>query len=262
MAKLIRSDKKGRLEVAFSEGTVLVFGDAHYWPGDPSTAHRALVKFCKKLKPAFVVSHGDVIDGSSISRHPPIGWESCPSVQDEINICQKRLAEIEKAAPNAIKVWLLGNHDARFETRLAQVAPEFKHVHGIHLHDHFPRWERGMSLHIGGERGAIIKHNFKGGAHAPFNNALHSGRTTVTGHLHSAKVEPLTDYNGTRYGVDTGCLADIYHEAFQGYCADNPRNWRSGFCVLTWRDGLLLMPELVTVVDKDRVQFRGELISV
>lgn len=247
-------------EDGLQNGTVIVFSDAHYWPGEPSAAHRALVKLCKRLKPNIVVCNGDAIDGASISRHPPIGWESCPSVKEELEICQERLGEIAKAAFKAKKVWLLGNHDARFETRLAQVAPEFKDVHGIHLKDHFPDWTCGWSLFVGDQ--LVIKHRFKGGIHAAHNNAVWAGRSIVTGHLHSAKVTPFTDYNGTRYGVDTGCLADTYHDAFQGYLEDNPRNWRSGFCVLTFKDGELLMPELVLVTKPDQVQFRGELIDV
>jgi hypothetical protein len=251
---------KGRKELEVDNGVVIVFSDAHYWPGGASTAHRALVHFCRKLKPSAVICNGDAIDGSAISRHPPIGWESCPSVKEELEVCQERLGQIVDASEQATLVWLLGNHDARFETRLAAVAPEFRDVHGIHLKDHFPAWDCGWSLFINGD--VVIKHRFKGGTHAPFNNTLHSGLSTVTGHLHSAKVTPFSDYRGTRYGVDTGCLADPYHPAFQGYCEDNPRNWRSGFCVLTFLDGSLLMPELVLVFDENRVQFRGELISV
>jgi hypothetical protein len=251
---------KGRKELEVENGVVIVFSDAHYWPGEPSTAHRALLHFANQLSPQVVVCNGDAIDGSAISRHPPIGWESCPSVKDELEVCQERLNDIALAAGKAEKIWLLGNHDARFETRLAQVAPEFKDVHGIHLKDHFPDWDCGWSLFINGD--VVIKHRFKGGTHAPFNNTLHSGLSTITGHLHSAKVTPFSDYRGVRYGVDTGCLADPYHPAFQGYCEDNPRNWRSGFCVLTFVDGTLLMPELVLVFDENRVQFRGELISV
>lgn len=251
---------KGRRELSVENGTVIVFSDAHYWPGEPSTAHRALVEFCKRIKPVAVVCNGDAIDGSSISRHPPIGWESCPTVKEELEVCQERLGEITAAAGIATKVWLLGNHDARFETRLAQVAPEFKDVHGIHLHDHFPGWICGWSLFINDS--VVVKHRFKGGQHAPFNNTLASGLSMVTGHLHSAKVTPYTDYRGIRYGVDTGCLADTYHDAFQGYLEDNPRDWRSGFCVLTFVDGVLLMPELVLVYSPTSVQFRGEIINV
>jgi hypothetical protein len=252
---------KGRKEIDVENGSVIVFSDAHYWPGEPSTAHRALVEFCKRINPVAVVCNGDAIDGSAISRHPPIGWESCPSVKEELEVCQERLGEIAVAVNSETKkFWLLGNHDARFETRLAQVAPEFRDIHGIHLHDHFPAWGCGWSLFINDS--VVIKHRFKGGLHAPYNNTVTAGLSMVTGHLHSAKVTPHTDYTGTRYGVDTGCLADIYHPAFQGYLEDNPRNWRASFCVLTFVDGALLIPELCLVWDANHVQWRGEIIPV
>jgi hypothetical protein len=256
----VRARVKGREEVELENGIVLVGSDFHYWPGEPSVAHRAFVKFLKKLNPSIVVVNGDVLDASSISRHPPIGWNKIPSVKEELEVSQKRLAEIAKAAPKARKFWPLGNHDARFETRLAQVAPEFKDVHGISLADHFPEWKGCWSLHINDN--TVIKHRYKGGSHAPFNNTVASGMSIITGHLHSQKVIPYTDFHGTRYGVDTGCLADPSHDAFTDYTEDNSKDWRSGFCVLTYRNGLLLYPELVTVWDSNTVQFRGELITV
>jgi hypothetical protein len=256
-----QTEIKGRRQVELSDACVLVFSDAHYWPGAPSTAHRALIKFCKRLKPSLVVANGDVLDGCSISRHPPIGWNKLPSVKEELDVCKERLGEIVKAAPHARLFHLLGNHDARFECRLAQVAPEFKDVHGISLSDHFPGdWEPGWSLHINDN--TVIKHRYKGGVHAAYGNTVSAGRSMITGHLHSQKVTPFTDYNGTRYGVDTGCLADPYHDAFQDYTEDNSKDWRSGFCVLTYRNGCLLYPELVTVWDSNHVQFRGEIIEV
>jgi hypothetical protein len=256
-----RAEVKGRRHATLTDACAIVFSDAHYWPGKPSTAHRALIKFAKKLKPALVVANGDVLDGCSISRHPPIGWNKLPSVKEELDVCKERLGEIVKAAPHARLFHLLGNHDARLECRLAQVAPEFKDVHGISLSDHFPGcWEPGWSLHINDN--TVIKHRYKGGVHAPYGNTVSAGRSIITGHLHSQKVTPFTDYNGTRYGVDTGCLADPYHDAFQDYTEDNSKDWRSGFAVLTYRNGLLLYPELVTVWDASHVQFRGEIIEV
>jgi hypothetical protein len=251
---------KGRKEVELRDGVVLVASDFHYWPGKPSTAHRGLIKFCKKLKPALVIANGDILDGCAISRHPPIGWNKLPSVKEELEVCQERLGEIVKAAPKARRLWPLGNHDARFETRLAQVAPEFADVHGISLSDHFPEWEPCWSVHINDN--TIVKHRYKGGVHAPMSNIVASGRSMITGHLHSQKVSPYTDYNGTRYGVDTGCIADPLHDAFTDYTEDNSKDWRSGFAVLTYRNGLLLYPELVTVWDANHVQFRGEIIEV
>lgn len=249
----------GRTEIQLQNGVILVGSDAHYHPGEPSTAHRAYIHFAKKLKVDVVVQNGDVLDAASISRHPPICWQDVPSVKQELEICQERMGEIAKATRHARKIWTLGNHDARFETRLAMVAPEFKDVHGTSLSDHFPDWEKCSSIWVNDY--LVIKHRFKGGIHAPSNNTLWAGKTIVTGHLHSQTVREITDYNGTRYGVDTGCLADPYGPQF-GYLEDNPRNWRSGFCVISIRNGRLLRPELVSVVHSGLVEFRGELIEV
>ncbi len=204
--------------------------------------------------------NGDVIDACSISRFPPIGWESLPTVQQEIEAAQDRLHEIEQAAGKAHKIYSLGNHDSRFETRLATVASEFAKVRGMHLKDHFPLWQACWSIFVNDS--VVIKHRFKGGIHATHNNAIWSGRSIITGHLHSAKVTPLSDYNGTRYGVDTGCIADTEHRAFVDYTEDNPKNWRSAFCLLTFKDGRLLQPELAIVWDKNHMEFRGEVIRV
>ena len=75
-------------------------------------------------------------------------------------------------------------------------------------------------------------------------------------------MQPFSDYNGTRFGVDTGTLAEPYDEQFNNYMEDNPRSWRSGFIVLTFVNKKLLWPEIVHVVEENVVDFRGELINV
>lgn len=246
--------------IRIQNGIVLVASDGHYWPGKASTAHRALVHFARKLSPKAVIFNGDAFDGASISRHPPIGWEKRPTVAEELAACQLRLSEIREAAPFAQHIWTLGNHDSRFETRLASVAKEYANVKGLHLQDHFPDWTPCWSVWI--NQGVVVKHRFKGGMHAAHNNTLWAGKHMITGHLHSAKVAAITDYNGTRFGVDTGCIADPWGPQFRDYTEDNPLNWVSGFGVLTFHNGKLMWPELVTVWDKSTVQYRSELIKV
>ena len=257
--KRVASDVPGRVETTVHTGVVIVGSDAHYWPGEISTAHRGLVKFCKEYQPKVVVKNGDVLDGSTISRHPPIGWEKSPGLIAEIGACKDRLGEIVMAAPGAERYFPLGNHDARFETRLATVAPEYANVHGIHLKDHMPEWSPCWSVWINDN--VVVKHRFKGGIHAPHNNTMWAGKTLVTGHLHSQKVQPFTDYNGTRWGVDAGCLADPYGPQFQ-YLEDNPRNWRSGFAVLFFENGRLLQPQLAMVVEEGKIDFCGKIHEV
>lgn len=148
-----------RVEYGLENGTVLIGSDAHYWPGFISTAHKGFVHFARKLKPKIVCMNGDAFDGASISRFPPINWEDCPSVADEIEACKDRMGEIQKAAKNAKLVWTLGNHDGRFETTLATHAKEYAGMHGVHLKDHFPHWEPAWSLWINDD--VVIKHRYK-----------------------------------------------------------------------------------------------------
>jgi len=251
-----------RIHIKMRNGHVLVGSDAHYWPGKSSTAHRAFVKFADMYRPEILVQNGDVIDAATISRFPPIGWEKRPTIVQELAVARERLQEIEHASPASRFIWTLGNHDARFERRLATVAPEFAGVAGIHLRDHFPAWEPAWSVAVGGRDGVVIKHRFKGGTNAARQNAVSTGRSVLTGHLHSLKVSPLTDDNGTRFGVDGGMLADTHGPQFTGYLEDNTRDWRSGFVLLTFVNGKLLWPEVIHVVKPGTIEFRGKLIIV
>lgn len=253
-----------RYMAGIENGTVIVFSDAHLWPGIRTTAFKGLLWAIERLQPKAVVCNGDAFDGASISRFPRIGWDSKPSVIQELKACEMYLGEIEetakKARHNVKLIWPLGNHDSRFENRLAQNASEFEGVKGFHLKDHFPAWEPCWSTWL--TDNVVVKHRYKGGIHATHNNTVGSGKTIVTGHLHSLKVTPYTDYNGTRYGVDTGTLADIEGPQFVDYLEDSPTNWRSGFVVLTFVDGELLMPELAQKWSEGKIQFRGQIIDV
>ena len=242
-------------------GTVIVFSDAHFWPGVRTTAFRGLICMIERLKPGMIVCNGDAFDGASISRHARIGWDSKPTVIEEIKACQQRLAEIEEAAEGANLVWPLGNHCARFETFLASNAPQYEGVPGFTLKDHFPAWEPCWALKLNED--VVVKHRYKGGVHATHNNTVNAGTTMVTGHLHSLKVTAFSDYKPRpRWGVDCGTLADPDGPQFVDYLECSPTSWRSGFAVLTFRNGELLWPELVFARSDNSIEFRGEVISV
>lgn len=252
--------REGVIHHSMDYGVAVIFSDCHYWPGVISTAHRALVKMLPALRPSLVVANGDIIDGARISRHPRIGWDNTPKLRDELATAQQRLQEIAGAAQSARLVWPLGNHDARFETFLAAKSPEYEGVPGFTLKEHFPQWEPCWALEIG--KSAVVKHRWKGGKTATLKNTIEAGKSLFTGHLHASRVSPYTDYNGTRYGVDGGTMADPLGPQFVNYTEANPLDWRQSFAVATWRNGILLPPELVEVIDETHVAFRGELIKV
>lgn len=251
-------DHLSRANLALDEGIIMVASDCHYWPGESSTAHKAFVKLIKKLKPAVVCMNGDVFDGATNSRHPKAHWDTVrpPTVKEELETVADRLHEIKKASPDARHIWTLGNHDMRFEARLAQNVPEYEGVAGFSLKDHFPEWIHAMSLMVNDN--LMIKHRTnKSGVHATWNNVLHSGSIhIVTGHLHRLQATIFGNYRGHFWGIDTGTLADVDGE-HMGYGEDNPKNHASGFVVLTLVDGDLLYPEFCHVKN-DVAYFRGK----
>ena len=251
----------GHINLGMENGTVIVFSDAHFQLGRRTTAFKALLWLIGELKPKVVINNGDAFDGAQASRFPANGWDVTPTIIQELNACKMFLGEIQEAAGDAKLIFTLGNHDARFSTRLATVAPEFQGVEGFRLEDHFPDWTHVVSCMVSDS--LMVKHRWRSGVHATHNNAVNSGVSFVTGHLHSLKVNGWTDYTGTRWGVDTGTLAEPFGDQFT-YSENSPRNWRSGFAVLNLIDGHLLMPELCMVSDlgTDLVEWRGELIDV
>lgn len=257
---------KARIGLRIKDSVLPIAGDVHIWPGQRTTAQRAYVEIVKRLKPQFVIMVGDVFDGARISRHPRIGFlENRPKVSEELKAVGEYLDEIESVAPRGAKlIWCLGNHDARYESYIAQNAPEMEDVEGMHLKDRFPRWLPCWSVHINeGEPGhTVIKHRWHNGIHATYNNVLKSGTSFVTGHLHKLDSRKWADLRGIRYGVDAGFMADVDDEQFVHYTEDNPKDWTSGFPVITFKDGMLMRPEFVQKWDENRVQFRGELIKV
>jgi hypothetical protein len=252
-----------RFDLGILNGEVIVFSDAHFWPGIRTTAFKGLLHLIRNIQPHGVICNGDAFDGASISRFPRIGWDSTPTLVQELKACEANLGEIEDAARsarhNARRIWTLGNHDARFENRLAANAPQYEQVKGFSLKDHFPAWQPCWSVWNGN---TVIKHRYKGGLHATHNNTVNSGVNIVTGHLHSLKVTPFDDYNGTRYGVDTGTLADPLGPQFENYLEHSPTNWRSGFVLLTYRDGRLMWPEVCKVWGTGFIEFRGQVMDV
>jgi UDP-2,3-diacylglucosamine pyrophosphatase LpxH len=266
LGKILKSDNRvsptfhiqehsARANCEIENGVVMVASDCHYWPDVVSTAHQAFCKLISEIKPALVVMNGDLFDGAGISRFPKSSYTRLPTVKEELEAVNQRLAEIRKAAPPGTKFWwTLGNHDMRFEARLVSQVPEYEGVQGFTLKDHFPEWPMSMSLFI--NRELMIKHRFRAGVHATWNNTLYSGTSICTGHLHRLQATIMTDYNGTRWGIDCGTLADV-DGSHMHYGEDNPTNHCSGFAVLTIVDGTLLHPEFCTVVN-GRAYFRGK----
>src|SRR4051812_26206896 len=118
------SESHAVYKLSVTDGVVLVGSDAHIWPGELTTMQRAFLKFAKDTKPVAVIANGDFFDGARSSRHASIGWEGKPSVKRELEAVQDFMGALTIAAGKAKRIWPLGNHDMRFESRIAAMVPE------------------------------------------------------------------------------------------------------------------------------------------
>ena len=256
-----------RRGIQMESGRAIIFSDAHFYPDTETTAYQALLEAIKEFQPEVIICNGDAFDGTSISRHARINWSDAPTVMEELDAVKHYLGEIEGASKfKSNLIWTLGNHDARFETYLSNNVPQYGGITGFSLSDHFPTWKPCWSYFVNND--CQIKHKWKGGKFGGANNTLHGGIHIATGHTHVLSVDAYTDHspifqNGTRYGIQTGTLANPKGNQFIDYCEDNPVNWRSGFVLMTWHKSQLLMPEMFQVWDEEEgtVQFRGKIYT-
>jgi hypothetical protein len=255
-------DDNTQCNITLDNGIIMVGSDCHYNPKYITTAHRAFVQCVKYLKPKVIVLNGDLFDFATISAHHRIGWQEHPTVKEELEETQARLADIEAVRPAGCKLLItIGNHDLRFSGKLSNILPAYQGIQGFDIADHTPLWKWYWSIAV--NQNTMIKHRWHNGVHAVYNNILKSGWSFVSGHLHSLKVTPWTDYTGTRYGVDTGTMACVKDSQFI-YAENAPLNWRAGHAVLTYNNGKLMPPELAEVVDEDKglYYFRGQVMKV
>lgn len=227
------------------EYTAVIFSDTHWWPNVESPATWIMLEIIQHLAPDVIIANGDILDGATISRHPRIGFDSRPTLKDELDTVKNWMDLIKEASGEADLLRTVGNHDSRFESYLSNHSPQFEGISGTSLKDHLPDWSESWAINLNNQ--VIVKHRWRGGRHAAANNTLHAGVSTITGHTHRLKADPYTDYRGTRWGCECGTLAEPQGPQF-AYSECNPLDWQCGFMVVHMSpEGIIGQPERVFV---------------
>lgn len=247
-----------RRNFEITDGVVVVFSDPHWLPDHATVGQDALEAIIGRLKPQLIVCGGDALDGNTISRFDPTrGHHKRFSVREELDTCVMHFQAIQKVAGKARLAWCLGNHDVRLSRYVAVQAPYMLDMPFTRLDDWFPAWPLSWTVEInsGAPGMTVIRHrNQAGMLHL---QAQKAGVHYVHGHLHRLNVHRAATFQGVRYSVDTGSVADPASDAFD-YAEGGPDH-AQGFAVLTFRDGLLMPPELCEVV-RGQAWFRGEQV--
>lgn len=235
-------------------GTAIIFSDAHFWPNCTGPAYYGLLEVISKLKPKVILDNGDSFDGASISRHSPISFEHLPTLADEYENCKAHMKEIKDVAPKKVKLYRnVGNHDLRFEAKMASKVPEMIGMPSTTISELFPEWKHNYSVVFNDD--VIAMHKWHCGIHAAWNNVLKGGKSIITSHTHRLGVRFHTDYSGKRFAGETGTLADPKGPQFS-YGLDTPGNHQEGFMVIDF-DEHGAHPDVAELVG-DRIRLRGK----
>lgn len=103
---------------------IVVASDLHSYFVDPF-ALDVLIESIEMVQPDVVVLNGDVVDFPQISRHRQLPGHFNLSLQGEIDFAREKiLRRVRQAAPEAQIDFVLGNHEYRLVTYVADTAPQ------------------------------------------------------------------------------------------------------------------------------------------
>jgi len=239
------------------DGVVVVFSDAHWLPDHHPRGLDALLQVIEELKPDLIVANGDLLDGGTISRWDPTrGHHKRYSLREELDILKENCDAIRGAAGKAQLSYTLGNHCARLSRYIAVHAEQALDLPYTRLEDWLgPAWPISWTVEVNPETVGmtVIRHrNQSGMLHL---QAMRAGCHYVHGHLHRLGSHRHPTFNGIRYSVDTGSLADPESDAFD--YAEGAPNHAQGFAVLTYKNWNLMPPDLCEIVG-ETAWFRGK----
>lgn len=125
-----------RLDMSQQMVTLMIGSDFHSKYMDPF-ARRVWREVLEMIQPDAVRYNGDGPDFPSLSRHRQLPGHFALSLQDEINIWRGVLAEDREINPEGDHKWILGNHDIRLITAMADSFPVFSSLESNRFHEQF-----------------------------------------------------------------------------------------------------------------------------
>tara|TARA_R110002095_G_C4251957_1_gene240456 strand:- start:46042 stop:47352 length:1311 start_codon:yes stop_codon:yes gene_type:complete len=215
-------------------------------------ARRVWMDIAKSEQPDAVRYNGDVVDFPRLSRHRQLPGHFALNLQQEIDGAVKIMSDTRDAAPNADHKFIMGNHDIRLVTALADCAPIFSSLRDLRFARLFKLDELEIGLvcrsnflnpsaaHLKKDIAQnwetidnlfTIVHGFLCGKDSASKHLRRFMRYGTNGHLHNpAMVSEGSDATGVIQWWQTGCMANP--EAVAAEYIPGPidaTGWHSGF---------------------------------
>lgn len=207
---------------------IQVGSDFHSKFMDPF-ARRVWLDVARKHQPDGTRFNGDLPDFPKLSRHRQLPGHFALNLQQEIDLCVDFVRADRAAAPNGDKKYILGNHDIRLITALADAFPIFHSIRNISFAELFcldelevglvarpsflnpsarmrkndiaQNWETIAGLFT-------IVHGFLTGTGAPRKHMAKFMRFGTNGHLHDPQmISGGSDATGVHQWWQTPCMA-------------------------------------------------------
>lgn len=197
-----------------------------------------VIKQIRKIKPDILVHCGDLIDMKCLSRFISAGMAS---LIEEYESANKFIEKINKAIPDARKVFIEGNHDSRVwrgeHKAIAAVADYRKHIPAMKGWRNVPYINGPSGIYTFGQ--ITCSHGFQASPASEKTEAFRFGVSNglyIRAHTHqghSPKEIPLTPKVGTKYWIaNTGCGIRSDEGYFKEWDTDR---WNRGL-ITGWAD--------------------------
>jgi hypothetical protein len=243
--------------------------DSHFPFSDPAY-ERVVLQIIADICPDLVVHHGDLLDCYSISR-----FQKDPkhrvSLQDEITMGATYLGQIANVSPFARRVLIGGNHEARLQKIIYDMANELPAREVLTLTSVWEQltWPKLLGLDSMGWEWVdgkeklfnklIVKHGSvvrKKSAYTASGEYEKYGMSGMSGHTHRAGTFYHTDHNGPHLWVELGCGCHLNPD----YCEDP--DWQQSLAVVTWSEDRTRYSVEQIIVHDGVAIFRGKSYGV
>lgn len=207
---------------------VMFWPDTHLPYQDKRAVDLAL-KIADYFKPELLILLGDILDAAGFSRFDHDASDPKSFFQTELNEWHGLARAISHAAPDAEKLYLLGNHEARIQKWLWK-NPQLKGYEGLDLANALKLGDHGFDHKVHEEldlcQGQLtVRHGtFLGGSTSGAAARLEmqrAGTSGVSGHVHRAAQYIQRDKRGLRVWIESGHLAENpphYAPTIQNWC--------------------------------------------
>lgn len=193
-------------------GVALLVPDVHV-PYHDDRAWAMLLAVARHLRPALVVVLGDFADCYSVSFHDK-SPRRVSRLSDELGQVRECLRELEEATPDAARVYLEGNHEARLSRYVARQAGALAGMAGVTLPEllelaaHGWEWVPYHHSYVLGD--LHLTHDVgRAGVYAARQSRMAYGASIGIGHVHRMAVEHERTIDGRHHiGASFGWLGD------------------------------------------------------